>query len=118
MTIQTTTESIVESIPQDTDLPLGDLAQAAFTAYVDAALAEGHAQSRLEAGSHAAARAVVGVLAGMGMIRPTLKWEATHGTGSGYDAGCRCDYCTKAKTLHGAAHRHWKKKQGHNKVRP
>ena len=93
-----------------------ELYQAAFSAYVDAAQAAGHAHVRLSEGSRAATRAVVETLRGAGHVREPLTWEAVHGTSSGYDAGCRCEYCTKAKNTIGASQRHWSKTQGHNKV--
>lgn len=93
------------------------LGQVAFSAYVDAAQAEGQVHDRLTAGSYAAARAVIGQLIERGYIRPKLAWVATHGTVGGYDAGCRCEYCTDATALSQRARHHWKARQGHNRVR-
>lgn len=94
-----------------------DLGQAAFSAYVDAAQAEGEPHNRLVAGSFAAARAVISRLIESGDIRPTLMWEAAHGTQGGYNAGCRCEFCTDAHALLRRAQTHWNAAQGHNKVR-
>lgn len=94
-----------------------ELGQAAFSAYVDAAQAEGSIHNRLVAGSYAAARGVIGRLLERGDIRPPLVWEAVHGTRAGYESGCRCEYCRGAEQIYERSVRHWNKEQGHNKVR-
>jgi hypothetical protein len=99
------------------DLPLDDMGQAAFTAYVDAALGTEAPHDRLSNGSRSAALAVAAVLRDAGLLRTAVRQPATHGTTSGYNTGCRCEFCTEARNLHQRAVRHNNEKQGHNKIR-
>lgn len=87
-------------------MDMEDLAQTAFSAYVDAVQdrrMEPH--QRLEAGSRAAAVAV------HGRISEERKREATerfakHGTYSGYSSGCRCKWCNAARRAYEGAYYH------------
>ncbi len=84
-----------------------DLAQVAFTAYVDAAQWTIDPHERLEAGSRAAAEQVTN------RVRERVHAErviaerrrAVHGTNSGYQTGCRCEFCRGAKQLYDRAYR-------------
>ncbi len=94
-------------------MDMEDLAQTAFSAYVDAVQDTWlRPHQRLEAGSRAAAIAV------HGQIREEWKREATqrvakHGTTSGYSTGCRCEFCQAARRAYENAFNHHK---GNNAV--
>jgi hypothetical protein len=99
-------------------MDMDDLAQTAFSAFVDAAQWTMDPHQRLEAGSRAAAVAVKGQLnaerkaeklANPGPIR-----VAKHGTYSGYSSGCRCSYCQDARRAYEGAFSHY---DGNNSVR-
>lgn len=96
-----------------------ELEQSAFSAYVDAAQSREHpsAHDRLSHGSRSAVAEVVGILIFRGWVRAPLTQEAVHGTKSGYEAGCRCEFCRDASNLHERAVRRWTGIQGDNKVR-
>ncbi len=84
-----------------------DLAQVAFTAYVDAAQWTMDPHERLEAGSRAAAEQVTNrvrerVLANRVV---TERRRAVHGTYGGYQTGCRCQFCRDAKSAYERAYR-------------
>ena len=84
-----------------------DLAQIAFTAYVDAALWTMNAHQRLEAGSEAAAKKVTSAVRGRIHTKRVIaeRRRAVHGTNSGYQTGCRCDFCCDAKQIYDRAYR-------------
>ncbi len=95
-------------------MDMQDLAQTAFSAYVDAAQdtwLEPH--QRLEAGSRAAAVAVHGRISEQ-RKRETTPRFAKHGTYSGYSGGCRCKWCSAAKRAYEGAFYHHK---GNNVIR-
>ena len=83
-------------------MDMEDLAQTAFSAYVDAAQdrwVEPH--QRLEAGSRAAA---IAVHAHIKQERRATRRVAKHGTYSGYSAGCRCKWCSDARRAYEGAY--------------
>lgn len=85
-------------------MDMEDLAQTAFSAYVDAAQdkwVEPH--DRLQAGSRAAA---IAVHAHIKQDRREGQRVAKHGTYSGYSSGCRCKFCRDAKSAYEAAYRY------------
>ncbi len=84
-------------------MDMDDLAQTAFSAYVDAAQdrwVEPH--DRLEAGSRAAA---IAVHAHIKQARIATLRVAKHGTYSGYSSGCRCEWCRDARRAYEGAFR-------------
>lgn len=95
-------------------MDMEDLAQTAFSAYVDAVQdAQLDPHQRLEVGSRAAAVAV------HGHIREERKREAhprfaKHGTYSGYSSGCRCQWCMAARRAYEGAFYHHR---GKNAIR-
>lgn len=93
--------------------------RAAFSAYLDAAQSTKHIHDRLSNGAEAAARAVVSVLDSEDLIRKhgSRPQAAVHGSKSGYEAGCDCEFCHDARLLAERALRYWTRVQGDNKVR-
>ena len=89
------------------EIETDDLPQIAFTAYVDAAIWTMNPHQRLEAGSRAAAEEVTSAVRN----RIHEKWvmveqrRAVHGTNSGYQTGCRCEFCRGAKQIYDRAYK-------------
>lgn len=95
-----------------------ELTQVAFSAYLDTAMDDGGGQAGRERGMRAAVLAVADRLETLGYVREPLTAAAVHGSRSGYQAGCRCQYCIEAGRVEGRARHYWSAQRGHNKVLP
>ncbi len=84
-----------------------DLAQVAFTAYVEAAQWTMDPHQRLEAGSKAAAESVTNKVIDRVQAKRmrSERRKAVHGTYGGYQTGCRCQFCRDAKSAYERAYR-------------
>ena len=84
-----------------------DLPQMAFTAYVDAAIWTMDPHERLAAGSRAAAEEVTSAVRNRIHEKRVVveRRRAVHGTNSGYQTGCRCEFCRGAKQIYDRSYR-------------
>ena len=92
---------------QQIQIETDDLPQMAFTAYVDAALWTMNPHQRLEAGSEAAAEVVTSTVRNRIHAKRVVaeRRRAVHGTNSGYQTGCRCEFCRGAKQIYDRAYK-------------